>query len=610
MSRLSKLASSALAAAKVAANPNSSPAGFLAANHVVARHITSLAHDEIPKFREEQIKKSHDEFCRKYGASSIPELSETNFNRLQEELGVLSDDECKLATFLVTELSARHKTTHLDLIKREGAMLSVGVRHGLGRILHNRNVKEGAGENNVFFALGVGDHQIPTFVSKGRDIIDMRLAPILTSYPEMLRGFFVSGDLRSYDLRRVTSPVCFGDTKVQIIHEANFVKAYVCEAESRSRRVLRVPMLDEVFHEKQIPEAIALQFIRYLRFIDPRYCEYFLHKISDEKIEYGQRLQSLSAAMSLIMPSSIYPEGKQPGFLLLDQQNSHVSFVTERASPHREETMEIIKLARDKTLPDRKIMTENLLKAGASIVGYKNINPLAEAVHRGDEEMVDILLSLRSADLRDPMITRFAAINGISDHASGLSMIQDACLQGNHKILQKLIDAGARINGVDNEQLSSIAAAANLQTFLTLVANGIDAKFEASCGKTPLMSFAERGDFDGVKFLIEKGADLNSRYRFNDDVFNKKYSSEFNGYTALHFLMSVKDDEQRMMLLQYLLEHGADQTIAADNGKTPYLLALECGYSREAEILKKFEIDTAVKVTEAKRVALSASKSK
>ncbi len=67
------------------------------------------------------------------------------------------------------------------------------------------------------------------------------------------------------------------------------------------------------------------------------------------------------------------------------------------------------------------------------------------------------------------------------------------------------------------------------------------------------------GDLEKAEEILGKGADINHRYKESD------------GYTLLIMACGATPDESP--IIQFLLEHGADPTIAAPNGKTALHLA-------------------------------------
>ncbi|MGH0151823.1 UNVERIFIED_CONTAM: hypothetical protein FKN15_050225 [Acipenser sinensis] len=64
----------------------------------------------------------------------------------------------------------------------------------------------------------------------------------------------------------------------------------------------------------------------------------------------------------------------------------------------------------------------------------------------------------------------------------------------------------------------SASCRGELQRRCCLLAQGANAMMTANNGRTPLHLAAGEGDLDTVKFLLKKGADVNSRDKFKDPV--------------------------------------------------------------------------------------------
>ena len=148
------------------------------------------------------------------------------------------------------------------------------------------------------------------------------------------------------------------------------------------------------------------------------------------------------------------------------------------------------------------------------IDGETGYTPLIQAVRNKDYKMVHFLVKLNSIklDVVDEKKYRFPAIShAIQIHDTSLVRI--------------LTEAGANIN----------APSKNVTNYYN----------------TPLMIASWSGDFEIVKFLVEKGACINQVDRKN-------------GYTAL-IKASIKN---RVDIATYLVEKGADKSISSFEGKT------------------------------------------
>jgi ankyrin repeat protein len=101
-----------------------------------------------------------------------------------------------------------------------------------------------------------------------------------------------------------------------------------------------------------------------------------------------------------------------------------------------------------------------------------------------------------------------------------------------------------------------------------LLEKGADINTKDREGSTPLQNAAAKGHFDIVKLLVEKGSDVN----YKDD----------NGVTPIHFgCMSGNVD-----LVKYLVEKGADINAVSKIGRKP---AVDAVFGGNVEVLKYLE---------------------
>lgn len=146
--------------------------------------------------------------------------------------------------------------------------------------------------------------------------------------------------------------------------------------------------------------------------------------------------------------------------------------------------------------------------------------------------------------------------------------------KNDYKMFNTLIDKGANIRATDQEgnTLLHLAAAEKKDRNIIdlLVKSGLDMRTENAHGKTPWDIAKENGNdiamFDAVikngtieqiKFLIEDGADVNSKNQDN------------NNDTPLHIAAGRGDIE----IIKILLENGADVNAASADGSTPLILS-------------------------------------
>lgn len=139
-------------------------------------------------------------------------------------------------------------------------------------------------------------------------------------------------------------------------------------------------------------------------------------------------------------------------------------------------------------------------------------------------------------------------------------------------LCKALLDAGAHIDAKNEETETALCLALTegadkFTTAKYLIARGARTSFDGEKAAQPLQCVINTcGDkpenFDYESYLLnECGADVNAQ------------SSESTGaYTALHYAVQLNDCD----LVRFLLENGADKSIANDDGQTPLDLANDC----------------------------------
>ncbi|KAF0146336.1 MAG: PBS lyase HEAT domain-containing protein [Nitrospirae bacterium] len=127
-------------------------------------------------------------------------------------------------------------------------------------------------------------------------------------------------------------------------------------------------------------------------------------------------------------------------------------------------------------------------------------------------------------------------------------------------VVSILVEHGANIHSVNKfgmNPLHTAAMANNSEVAKALLNRGANIESKAKIGDTPLFVAAlEKGSFDVLKVLLEAGAQVDST---NNEI----------GATALHAAVAVSDLENVRLLLKY----GADPTIKANTGITPFDIA-------------------------------------
>lgn len=220
-------------------------------------------------------------------------------------------------------------------------------------------------------------------------------------------------------------------------------------------------------------------------------------------------------------------------------------------------------------------MAKLLLEAGASTdvkTRLGEMSPLFMAARNGDAAMLNLLLE------------HGAEVNAVS--SNGTIPLMMAAASGEVDAVRALLDKGADVDAVEatNEQTAVMfAAALNRADVIGLLAehgaeldvrsrvsaipqpggNRGGPKVSAMGGNTALHYAAREGHFDAVRTLVEAGADVNI-VSGSDDL------SVVNQAIIIgHFGIA-----------QYLLENGADPTLATKGGLTPLYATIDAKFAQ------------------------------
>jgi hypothetical protein len=144
----------------------------------------------------------------------------------------------------------------------------------------------------------------------------------------------------------------------------------------------------------------------------------------------------------------------------------------------------------------------------------------------------------------------------VSGCASTTPLIK-ASKEGDSLAVQKLIDAGVNINEPDSKGMTPLMHAIqyqNKEAVDTLIKKGADVNIKDKYGYTALYYAVIYSNLKIVKLLIENGANINAQ----DSL----------GATALHSFVQTYNDENALMIAEYLLSKNADTTVKDKNGWT------------------------------------------
>eukprot|EP01041_Mallomonas_annulata_P007588 gene7588-15549_t len=143
----------------------------------------------------------------------------------------------------------------------------------------------------------------------------------------------------------------------------------------------------------------------------------------------------------------------------------------------------------------------------------------------------------------------------------GRTPLHVACISGEMKLVNDLLDAGADINDVDEDGESGLHFACYLghkEIAILLLSKGAH-PISNKNGDTILDITAQRNDFDLYKALIDNGVDINY--------------IDSNGYSELHNACA----KEKTTSVKYLINAGVDVNMKSDDGVSALILSVFVG---------------------------------
>ncbi|HLF12198.1 MAG TPA: ankyrin repeat domain-containing protein [Gammaproteobacteria bacterium] len=212
------------------------------------------------------------------------------------------------------------------------------------------------------------------------------------------------------------------------------------------------------------------------------------------------------------------------------------------------------------------------------------------AVHRNDAEMASLLLGagadFRAANRTGARPLYLASVNGSPElikllldagedanavlTTEGETVLMLTAYTGNPAAVAVLLDRGADVNARQFRGQSAVmwaAAEGHTEVVRLLIARGADLSFSSSAstkperrpagGMTALLFAARQGKIDTARALVEGGADINQTGADNTSP----------------LLIAIVNGHYE--LASMLLDHGANPSLAASNGRTPLYAAID-----------------------------------
>jgi len=215
---------------------------------------------------------------------------------------------------------------------------------------------------------------------------------------------------------------------------------------------------------------------------------------------------------------------------------------------------------------------KELIAAGADVnmqddmMGY---TPLILSVYNGHKEMAELLLS------------KGAALNQ-QEERTGYTPLMLALNSNNAELAKFLIDKGAdfKIKSNDGATALILACGVSPEIAKNLLSKGADIHVLTEKGNgvftqcivTGMMRGNEAITPEFAEFLLSKGAEIDE----------KNTMSGYKGYTPLFWAILYGETD----IVKFLAEKGADVNAVAEGEKTPLSIASEAGSEDIVEILK------------------------
>jgi len=226
--------------------------------------------------------------------------------------------------------------------------------------------------------------------------------------------------------------------------------------------------------------------------------------------------------------------------------------------------------------------------------------PLTFAVVRSNNELVTLLTKFGARiDHSDESYSRTALHYTVChDYIYHLRRTEVAKSNTDTSVAEKLLAAGANVNAVDKNGASPLylACKTGMTEFVKLLLSHGANPNSGTTDNYPIHAACRGHHYDSVKLLLEYKADV--------DV------GDGAGRTALHHTVESEthysgDNDKRTVLVQLLLDRGANVNAASENGETPFYIA--CSKGLESIAKKMLECGAKVDGNSSKKLPLNAA---
>jgi len=253
------------------------------------------------------------------------------------------------------------------------------------------------------------------------------------------------------------------------------------------------------------------------------------------------------------------------------------------------------------TINDRSRMVRPLQLKQYSLIHiatiHSNIETIEFLIEKGANinagDLNNITSLALAAAVQSPQVIKLLLAHGADadiQSKSGSTPLIRALLANNHIAVKMLVDASKNLEHCDTKGTTALLACLQAprdwgqQTVMmeTLIKGGCNVNFQNSSGATPLMVASGMGRRDLAQLLIDAGADINHR--------DKK------GKSCVHVATGVTT-------LLFLINRGADVTLADNKGETPLSRACHTGHIGLIRLLLGSDVPRDASMLDTPRVA-------
>ncbi len=207
----------------------------------------------------------------------------------------------------------------------------------------------------------------------------------------------------------------------------------------------------------------------------------------------------------------------------------------------------------------------------SSVAGLSVNDELLEAAEKGSLEQVTTLVE-KGADVNTKRSYRTA--------------VMAAAQSGNLDLVKFLVEKGADPqvkSRLGNTAVMSAVRSGNLEVVKFLTGKGVGVNAEDEKGRTALMFAARAGKLGIVEFLVDRGANVNAKDRIDQTVLMCATGGKLINFDETAVKPDGRGKSANLEVVKFLIDKGADVNARGPGSRTATMLAAEAG---DPEIVK------------------------